>query len=60
MSALRSAKYVCKIHLKWANLQITLEEKLETITAFTVPENAMLQYNQMPFRLTNALQRSNV
>ena len=51
---LRSAKFIEKIDLKSAYLQISLKENSKTITAFTVPGKGMYQFKGMPFGLTNA------
>ena len=54
LDTLRSAKFISKIDLKSAYLQIPLEENSKSITAFTVPGKGMYQFRRMPFGLTNA------
>ena len=54
LDTLRSAKFISKIDLKSAYLQIPLEENSKPITAFTVPGKGMYQFKRMPFSLTNA------
>ena len=55
LDTLRSPKFISKIDLKSAYLQIHLEENSKPITAFTVPGKGMYQFKRMPFGLTNAL-----
>ena len=54
LDTLRSARFISKIDLKSAYLQIPLEENSKLITAFTVPGKGMYQLKRMPFGLTNA------
>ena len=54
LDTLRSAKFISKIFLKSAYLQIPLEKNSKPITAFTVPGKGMYQFKQMLFGFTNA------
>ena len=53
LDTLRLAKFILKIDLKLAYLQIPLEENSKPITAFTVPGKGMYQCKRMPFGLIN-------
>ena len=54
LDTLRLARFISKIDLKSAYLQIALEENSKPITAFTVAGKSMYQFKRMPFGLTNA------
>ena len=54
LDTLRSAKFISKIDLKSAYLQIPLEENSKPFTAFTAPGKGMYEFKRMPFGLTNA------
>ena len=54
LDTLRRAKFISKINLKSAYLQIPSEENSKAITAFTVSGKGMYQFKRMAFSLTNA------
>ena len=54
LDKLQKANYISTIDLDQALYQITLDEKREEDTAFTVPGRGLFQFTRMPFRLTNA------
>ena len=54
LDTLWSAKFIPKIDVKSAYLQIPLEKKSKPITSFIVPEKGMYQFKQLPFGLSNA------
>ena len=54
LDTVRSAKFISRMDLKSAYLQIPLNENSKPITAFTVPGKGMYQFKRMPFGLTNA------
>ena len=54
LDTFRSEKFISKIDLKSAYLQIPLEQNSKPTKAFTVPGKGMYQFKRMPFGLTNA------
>ena len=54
LDKLRGAKYISKIDLKNAYLQVPMEEASKMYTAFSVPGSGFWQFKTMPFGLTNA------
>ena len=54
LDKLRGAKYIFKIHLKNAYLQVPMDRNSKKYTAFSVPGKGLYHFRTMPFGLTNA------
>lgn len=57
LSTLDQTAYISSVDLKFAFLQIELDEKSREYTAFTVPGRPLYQFRVMPIGLCNAAQR---
>ena len=54
LDGLRGARYISKIDLKQAFLQVSMEESSKKYTAFAVNRSGLWQFKQMPFGLTGS------
>lgn len=49
-----NARYISKIDMTWAFLQVVVEEKCRDYTAFSMPGRGQFRFKRMPFGLTNS------
>lgn len=54
LDMLRDANYLSTIDIKSAYWQIPMDEESKPITAFTVPNRGLFEFNRLPFGLHNA------
>ena len=55
LDKLRRARYICKMDMKQAFMQIPFEEKSRKYTAFAVSGSGLYQFSRLPVGLTNSL-----
>ena len=49
-----SARYITKIDMTWAFLQVPVDENCRDFTAFSVPGRGQFRFKRMPFGMTNS------